>query len=392
MAAEHGSRRRSKKESLLDEPPDLDEEGVPKDRPRGITSRILNGVLSYGVIVLIFAFLFNKLGSADDMGASLELITASQVVICCLLGLFNLFTNLPPIVTTLPGLRYREAGVTNFASAAVSNTVPEGGAVATGMQFAMMRSWGFRLNAITSSFLTTGIWTNLVRYGLMAIALVALSYQEDSSETLRVIALVVTVLIALAIGALIGVLRSAPFARWLGRLIGKVTAPAYRLARKAPLDDWDDRTEEFRDELLVLVQRRWLRLTLTMMLSQLSACLVLGVALRLQGLDASLIPVSLVIVAYASMALASLVAPTPGGLGVAEVTLLAVLTYNLPAEYDNAVIASILLFRMATWLLPIPVGAGCYLFWRSNHSWRLSQDERDARTAASADPTLAPTS
>jgi len=262
--------------------------------------------------------------------------------------------------------------------------VPEGGAVATGMQFAMFRSWGFRLKAITSSFLTTGIWTNLVRYGLMAIALVVLSFSEDSSGTLRLIALVVSVLIALAVAALVGVLRSVRFARSLGRLTGRVMRPVYRIARKPPLDDWDDRTEEFRDELLTLVERRWLRLTLTMILSQLSACLVLGVALRLQGLDASLIPISLVVVAYASMALASLVAPTPGGLGVAEVMLLAVLTYNLPEQYDTAVMAAILLFRMATWLLPIPVGAGCYVVWRSNHSWRLTEAERDARASATS--------
>ena len=66
------------------------------------------------------------------------------------LGVVNLATNWPPIVIALPGLRIREAAVTNTASAALSNTVPEGGAVATGLNFAMLRSWGFTLADITS--------------------------------------------------------------------------------------------------------------------------------------------------------------------------------------------------------------------------------------------------
>ena len=35
-----------------------------------------------------------------------------------------------------------------------------------------------------------------------------------------------------------------------------------------------------------------------------------------------------------------------------------------------------LLFRAITWFLPIPLGAGCLLFWRANTSWRRTLDER----------------
>jgi hypothetical protein len=28
------------------------------------------------------------------------------------------------------------------------------------------------------------------------------------------------------------------------------------------------------------------------------------------------------------------------------------------------------LYRALTWLLPVPLGVGCWLYWRSNRSWR----------------------
>ncbi len=359
-----------------------DEEGVPKDRPRGVLRKMLSGFLSYGVVVLVFVFLLPKLTSTDDISASLSLITPGQVVVILLLGLFNLFTNLPPIVITLPGLRYREAGVTNMASAAISNTVPEGGAVATGLNFAMLRSWGFGLGDITSSYLTTGIWTNLVRYGLVAIALLVMAATGDAPAWVVAVAVVVAVLMAIAIGLLALVLRSESFARKLGSLLGRIAAPFFRLFRRRTVDDMDERTVAFRVELLRLVRDRWHALTGAMLLSQLSACLVLLVAVRMQGLTASEISVARVVVAYGTMSLASLIMPTPGGVGVAEVALVAVLGAGLPQSLIPQVTAAVLLFRMATWLLPIPIGAGTYLFWRYNKDWRMTEEERAAKGAA----------
>jgi len=361
-----------------------DEEGVPRDRPRGVVRKMLSGFLSYGVVILVFVFLLPKLTSTDDLATSLSLITPAQVVVVLLLGLFNLFTNLPPIVITLPGLRYREAGVTNMASAAISNTVPEGGAVATGLNFAMLRSWGFRLGDITSSYLTTGIWTNLVRYGLVAIALLVMAAEGDAPAYVVAIAIVVALLMAAAIALLAFVLRSEPFARRLGALLGRVAAPFFRLFRRRVIDDMDERTVAFRIELLRLVKDRWHALTGAMLLSQLSACLVLLVAVRMQGLSQSEISVARVVVAYGTMSLASLLMPTPGGVGVAEVALVAVLGAGLPESLIPQVTAAVLLFRLATWLLPIPIGAGTYLFWRYNKGWRMTEEEREARDGTTA--------
>jgi uncharacterized protein (TIRG00374 family) len=356
-----------------------DAEGLPSDRPRGVLRRILSGVLSYGVVIAVFWFLFAKLSGSGNLGESLSLITAPQVIVICILGLVNLFTNLPPLAITLDGLRLREAGVTNTASAALSNTVPEGGAIATGLNFAMLRSWGFNLDNITSSFLTTGIWTNLVRYSLLAIALLVMSATGDAPASLIAIALVVALLVGGAIVLFGLILRSERFARRLGRFTGRVVRPFLKLFRRAPIDDMDDRMIVFRDQLVAMVRTRWHALTAAMIVSQLTACFVLGVAVRMQGFSNDTVSWARIVAAFGVMSLASLVAPTPGGLGVAEVTLLAVLGAGLPDSDANGLTAAILLFRIATWLLPIPIGAVSYLYWRKSTRWRMTEAERDVR-------------
>lgn len=374
-----------------------DHEGLPKDRPRGILRKIISGALSYGVILIVFGSLFTKLTDQSGSGLDVAPVTAAQVIVVVVLGFVNLCTNLPPLVLTLRGLTFREAFTTNTASAALSNTVPEGGAVATGLNFAMLRSWGFTLDRITSSFLTTGIWTNLCRYSLLAVGLLALTATEPVASYVPIAAGVLTALMVAAIVLLVLALRSESFARRLGAIIGWVLKPVMRIIRKPPIEDMDERVDSFRELVVETVGTRWRSLTATMMLSQFTAFLILGVALRMQGIDQSTISWSRIVVAWGSMSLASLIVPTPGGLGVAEATLMAVLSPGVPDSYDPNIVSAIFLYRGATWLLPIPIGSVSYLFWRKTKRWRRTAEDRYGAddpsvraAAATPDPAAAP--
>jgi uncharacterized membrane protein YbhN (UPF0104 family) len=74
--------------------------------------------------------------------------------------------------------------------------------------------------------------------------------------------------------------------------------------------------------------------------------------------------------------MASLLVPTPGGLGVAEVVLTLVLGYGLPQSDQAAVLAAVLLYRVATFLVPIPIGLVTYLYWRKSTAWRCAVDSK----------------
>ena len=353
----------------------LDDAGLPPDRPRTVGRRIVSGLFSYGLVALAVWYLLTNLQTGEWTSA-MALVTAPMVVVSVVLGVVNLATNWPPIVVALPGLQVREAAVTNTAGAALSNTVPEGGAVATGLNYAMLRSWGFTLGDTTSEVLVTGTWSQMTKYILLAIGLVVVVLQGWGPAGLDWVALGLVVLVAVAIVLLTLILRRESFAARLGAWCDRVVARVRRRLRRIPDPGLTEGLPLFRTQMVRLLRLCWGRLTTTMLVSQLMVVLVLGVCVRMQGLDQSTISWAVILVAWGLVTFASLLIPTPGGLGVAEVVLVAVLGHGLPQSDEAAVLAAVLLYRIATFLVPIPIGLVTYLYWRKSTAWREPVNSR----------------
>jgi len=73
--------------------------------------------------------------------------------------------------------------------------------------------------------------------------------------------------------------------------------------------------------------------------------------------------------------LATAVPVTPGGVGVVEAVLIGGLVAAGGAKAE--VVAAVLVFRALTWLLPIPVGVGTYLWWRKQSLSPATQEASD---------------
>ena len=353
----------------------LDDAGLPPDRPRTVGRRIVSGLFSYGLVALAVWYLITNLQTGEWTSA-MALVTPVMLVVSVVLGVVNLATNWPPIVVALPGLQVREAAVTNTAGAALSNTVPEGGAVATGLNYAMLRSWGFTLGDTTSEVLVTGTWSQMTKYILLALGLVAVVLQGWGPPGLDWVALGLVVLVAVAIVLLTLILRRESFAARLGAWCDRVVARVRRRLRRIPDPGLTEGLPLFRTQMVRLLRLCWGRLTTTMLVSQLMVVLVLGVCVRMQGLDQSTISWAVILVAWGLVTFASLLIPTPGGLGVAEVVLVAVLGHGLPQSDEAAVLAAVLLYRIATFLVPIPIGLVTYLYWRKSTAWREPVNSR----------------
>jgi uncharacterized protein (TIRG00374 family) len=96
--------------------------------------------------------------------------------------------------------------------------------------------------------------------------------------------------------------------------------------------------------------------------------LVLLLTLRHIGVSEQDVSWIEVLAVFAFARLLTAIPLTPGGLGVVEFTLIAGLVAAGGARPEVA--AAVLLFRALTFVLPIPIGLGCYLFWKRNKSWR----------------------
>ncbi len=344
---------------------------VPK--PKGsLLKRLVGGVLTLALIVAIFVFLVPQLTTASPSEVLAEITPASVVIVICF-GLLHLTCNWTSIVVSLPGVTLRKAGVANLSGAALSNSLPEGGAFGTALTYGIFHSWGFGVGAVTASLMSTGAWSQMVRYSLLAGGLVVVAIEGSSSQELFD-AVVIGAVVAVGIFAFLRIIDSEPFAAKVGRIGDRVVGRLARLVRKGPVhvSRW---VVSLRTQLSGVAHDRGLKLTMTTLAGECSAVLVLVVSLRLMGIARSEVSIALAVVAYGGASLASMVMPTPGGVGVAEAALLAILGTAVPEAQDAQLTAAVVLYRLATWLLPTLLGIPSYVWWRYRTSWRAPVDD-----------------
>ncbi len=237
----------------------------------------------------------------------------------------------------MPGLGMRRGLLLNLSGSAVANVVPLGGAVATAMNWRMVRTWGHSDSAFVTYCVLTNALDVLTKLFLPVVgvaALWALSVHVPPS-------------LWAVTGACAGVLLLVVVSQLLwGRLLPDRQA---RHARSAP-----SAVRRLRGSIARVRRQfagQWPRLlpgSLGYIAAQVA---LLYVSLRAVGLDP---PVTAVVMAAAIERLGTLVPITPGGTGVAEIGTVAwLLTVGLdPVE----VVAGVLLYRLFLIALEIPVG------------------------------------
>jgi putative heme transporter len=167
-------------------------------------------------------------------------------------------------------------------------------------------------------------------------------------------------------------LRSAEQARRFGVLAGRVASRVLGLVGRRPVAGWELATVKFRARTIDLVERRWVAITVTSLVSHLSLYAVLLVALRDVGVSDAEVGWAEVLAVFAFARLATAIPLTPGGLGFVEGVLF---TGLVGAGGDpDQVAAAVLVYRALTWALPILVGIGCYVWWR-RRTWTATPQD-----------------
>ncbi|WP_236828272.1 MULTISPECIES: YbhN family protein [unclassified Blastococcus] len=335
-------------------------------RPRW--ARALGPLLSAGLVVAVFTWFLPQFTSLSGVWAAITGMTWVEVATLLLAAGWNVVTYQFVVVATTPGLTLRQATVATEAATAVSNTVVGGAAVAVGLTYAMNSSWGFSRSRTSVALLVAGLWNNFAKLGLPVLALALLAFSAPPSAARVVGGLLGLGALAATVALLGVVLRSAGGAARLGRAAARVATALRRPFGRGPVEGWDRATTKFRDRTVLLLRARWHWITLATLVSHLSLFLLLLLALRFTGVGADQVGVAEALVVFSFARLLTAVPLTPGGLGVVEVALIAGLAAAGGPRAQVA--AAVLLFRALSYVLPIPLGLGCYLFWRHNRSWR----------------------
>ena len=343
--------------------------------------RVLSVAFSLVLVVAIFVYAIPKFA---DYGAVWDAVkTLTPLEIASLVGamIFNLFTYWWANMAALPGLRIGPAAVLTQTTTTIANTLPGGGAIAIGMTYAILRSWGFTGTDTALYVGVTGIWNIFVKLALPVISVAVLVLSGHVTGVYVTAAIVGLIVLAIAVGLLAAVFASERLARKVGNGLGRVVSGVKRLFRKPPVTDAGERAAKFRHDTIGLVRLRWLRLTLFTILSQIALFFVLLLALRHMGVSESEISTAEAFAVYSFSRLLSAVPITPGGVGVIDLGYIGGLV-NFDSTEKAQIVAAVLLFRLLTYGIQIPLGAFTYVIWQRNKSWRRDPPDVDPIEAA----------
>ncbi len=331
--------------------------------------KVLRTVISTALVAAIFAFALPRFASYRSVWASVAAMTGQQALLVAATAAASMASYWFMICAVLPAVRLRQAAAVNLSSNAVANTLPAGGALAMGVSWAMLSSWGVSTADYVLYTLVSGTWNVLARLGLPALALLIMLTATPPDAILIAAAAVGLAVLATAVAGLGLLVRSEPFALRMGGALQHVLAGVCRLARRQPPCDIPGSLLGFRDRAAALIAARGVRITATTVASNLILWLVLLACLRGTGLSQAQVPWQTSLAAFAFVRLLTALPITPGGLGITELGLVGTMAASAGHGAAGQVTAAVLLWRAVTYLPPIPLGAATYMVWQ--HTPRL---------------------
>jgi putative heme transporter len=344
-------------------------------RGRKIASTAASAVL----VAAIFGFALPHVASYRSVWASVQVMTWPHVLLVVIAAGASLAAGWLVICSILPSIRLREAAVVNLGSTAVANTLPAGGALAMGVSWTMLSSWGISAAEYVLYTLVSGIWNVFARLGLPVIALLIIATVGRPQAGLlagAVAGVVLLVIVAACFGLL---LRSESFALRADTVLQRALAIACRLAHRPPPAAGS--LQRFRELASGLLATRGWRITAATAASSLTLWLVLLASVRGVGLSQSQVPWQTSLAAFAFVRLLTVLPVTPGGAGITELGLVGILAAGADHKVAGQVTAAVLLYRAVTYLAPIPSGALAWVGWRyapalrrgGSRSWTTAQ-------------------
>ena len=344
--------------------------------------RIVGYIISLLIVVAIFWWAIPKFADYRDVWAAMKTLTPIETWSLIAATVFNLVTYWWANQAALPGLGIGKAAVLTQTTTTVANTLPLGGAIAVALTYSILDSWGFTGTSIALYVGVTGIWNIFTKLALPILALVFLTLSGHLTTTYILAAIFGVVVLSVAVAVFALLFRSEEFAIRIGNWMGRIASWVRGLLHKPPVTTWGEGAARFRRDTIVLVEHRWLRLSLMTGLSQIALFFVLLLSLRHLGVSEQEVSTAEAFAVYAFSRLLPLVVPiTPGGVGLIDLGYIGGLT-AFSGEEKAAIVAAVLLFRALTYAIQIPIGGFTYIIWRVKADWRRQADAAAQRERA----------
>jgi uncharacterized membrane protein YbhN (UPF0104 family) len=315
---------------------------------------ILRFALGLAVAAVVFLEVVPRIASYGDVAHQLGTVSGPWIATLAVASLLDIVTTALPWQAVLPQLSFLAALAFTQASTALTTLLPGGAPLGMALSFGFLRRLRVDRGHAAFAVAVTGIWSQvmILVYPLVGAILVFATGQLSSSTL--AIAGASAACGALIVGLAVAALRSAGAARWLGDFAARVAARVAGFFHRAPPDWSGEALVRLRTERLMLLRRRWPRLTAATLANQLTAFVVFELCLRAVGISFADLPLSEAFLAWAIGRVISSLPLTPGGIGVVELGMIGTL---VGFGASNAhVVAAVLLYRGVIVLPTLVVG------------------------------------
>lgn len=328
---------------------------------------VIGVVVAIVVVVVVFGVIFPQL---VDWNQVLETLRSVEPVDLAVLVVLGIVMYLPAgwlYSIVLPGIGLARGVQAWVASTAVSTTLPGFDLV---LRIAMYTSWGQPIEKATLGMFLSGLVEMSTK---LVLAIVATAVAAALISDLGLLA--VAGIAALVVGAIavlvVLVLRSEERARQVGDRAQRLIHWGFsKLNRKAP-SDVEDRVLGARVHAREVLATRWPQAFGAAAATQAIVFAILVFALRAVGLGPEVLSIADILLVQALVIIITSVPITPGSIGVAGLAYAGLFTAIAGEGFASEIAAGVLLFRAVTWLLPIPIGWGTALWWKSRSGGRL---------------------
>jgi uncharacterized protein (TIRG00374 family) len=318
-------------------------------------SIVLRLVLLIAIVGFVFVVLLPRVVDYDAVRAALAGLTAGQLA--ALVGATTLayVLNAGPARVLVPGLTWRRAVEADLVGRAVASTIP--GPTDVAIKSVLFGQWKIPLDSANAGLFLASLFEPLSSLVLPLLALIGivLTGQTASPRVLWLTVIGMGVLVAAAV-ALSSIVRSETLARKVGERLDRWARRIWSWFRRTPPTGIVEGVLRFRTSSTDILSRRGLLGFATAVAAKLGWFVVLELCLAAVGVDWATLPPAATLTAMAVVGIVALVPITPGAVGVSEVAYVGLLSAVAGEGASEPITAAVLLFRVAQWLGPIPIG------------------------------------
>ncbi len=328
---------------------------------KGGLSKWIPLLVTVGLILFIFGVVLPQFIDYDAVFRAIGNIEAISWLLLAILGVLQFIPDSWVLQSSLPGLKLKQGLTVATVTGAVAN-VPPGGLDLV-VRYHMTRGWGFSPQAATASTMITWLYATASKLFMPVLAVLFLSLnriQDDDLDFLAVLGLLIvaggTVLIFFG-------LRSTRFVSALGRAMTRFVHFLGRFFRRDWTVDLEEGLLHFRDQTADVIRARWHVGMLAGLAGQFMFFLIMLTAVRSVGLDSDAISTAVVFATVAAVAAITTI-PIFNAPGLNEALYISILSLATGQGSADQIAAAVFVFRLITWLLPIPVGGVSYTRWK----------------------------